>query len=41
MTEVFVLIGCPQTPVQSPLALYIADYLRDANLTRSSPLIRR
>jgi len=33
MTEALILIGCPQIPVQSPLVLYIADYLRDAHLT--------
>ena len=30
MGEVLILIGCPQIPVQSPLVLYIADFLQDA-----------
>lgn len=33
MTEALILIGCPQIPVQSPLVLYIADFLHDAQLT--------
>ncbi|HJJ54517.1 MAG TPA: DUF1890 domain-containing protein [Methanocorpusculum sp.] len=33
MTEALILIGCPQIPVQSPLVLYIADFLQDAHLT--------
>ncbi|HJJ45822.1 MAG TPA: DUF1890 domain-containing protein [Methanocorpusculum sp.] len=33
MTEALIFIGCPQIPVQSPLVLYIADFLRDAKLT--------
>ena len=32
MTEALIFIGCPQIPVQSPLVLYIADFLRDAGL---------
>jgi len=30
MAEVLIFIGCPQIPAQSPLVLYIADFLRDA-----------
>ncbi len=30
MADVLLLLGCPQIPVQSPLALYIADFLKDA-----------
>ena len=33
MKTALILIGCPQIPVQSPLVLYIADFLRDANIT--------
>lgn len=32
MVEALIFIGCPQIPVQSPLVLYIADFLRDAGL---------
>ena len=33
MKTALILIGCPQIPVQSPLVLYIADFLRDAKIT--------
>lgn len=32
MKEALILIGCPQIPVQSPLVLYIADFLQDAKV---------
>lgn len=31
--EVLLLLGCPQIPVQSPLALYIADLINDLGNT--------
>lgn len=33
MGEILILAGCPQIPVQSPLILYIADYIKDAGHT--------
>lgn len=30
MSDVLILLGCPQVPAQSPLALYIADVVKDA-----------
>lgn len=33
MADALILIGCPQIPVQSPLVLWIADFLRDAGHT--------
>lgn len=32
MKEALILVGCPQIPVQSPLVIYIADFLRDAGV---------
>ncbi|MDV0443236.1 DUF1890 family protein [Methanorbis rubei] len=31
--EVLLLLGCPQIPVQSPIALYIADFINDLGKT--------
>ena len=33
MAEALIFIGCPQIPVQAPLVLYIADFLKDAGVT--------
>lgn len=44
MGDVLIFIGCPQIPAQSPLVLYIADFIKDAGhnpVVASNPSARQ